>query len=289
MSRLPRSALVLAWAVVCFANGSLCFAQEINSKSFVEHYRREVVALTKVYQQVHVVAVLTENNLMRHEKKEYDVEFFASGKEKSKVVLTNRSTGARTVIVANPEKETSFILDRLPGRTEYTVSNLDSEPDSEMENVLVWTQLIHAPFYYYSIPLTDFFSPKRTTIQDVKKETINGKRLIRVFSNYQSVELRNQKCDGIEGSFLLDPDAFWAVQAYELKRFFENRSYHLLKKCSIEYSKAMNGMPYVKHAKRQSFTKDGTLDLEDQLTTQSIDFGPVSPEEFTLKKYGIRD
>ncbi len=41
---------------------------------------------------------------MRHEKKEFDVEFFASGKEKSKVVLTDRSTGGRTVIVANPEK-----------------------------------------------------------------------------------------------------------------------------------------------------------------------------------------
>ncbi len=112
--------------------------------------------------------------------------------------------------------------------------------------------------------------------------------MIRLSCNYQSVALRNQQCDGIEGSFLLDPDAFWAVQAYELKRFFENRSFHLVKKCSIEYSKAMNGIPYVKHAKREGFSKDGTLGSEEQLSTKSIDFGPVSAEEFTLKKYGIR-
>src|SRR5262249_43152855 len=88
-----------------------------------------------------------------------------------------------------------------------------------------------------------------------------------------------------EGSFLLDPSALWAAHSYEVKMFYDSRKSHNTMKGIVEYSQTINGVPYLKHAKRESLLKNGSPATEEELFVKSIEFGSVNPDEFRLRHF----
>jgi hypothetical protein len=269
-------------------------ANKMDPQTFLERYRTQVPALTSPYEQVHMVALVTETFPLRSDKKNvYELELLQDGPRFK--VLTHHVSGdwrgTRSIRVANPD--ISFVLDQPADRQQYAINYLSSRRglgfDQIREEAVSESMLLRSHYSYFEKPLTVFLTMKSTSIQEVQEETSAGRSLVRVRVRFGPFTewLRKQGIEYSEGWFLFEPSARWLFHGFDLKEWKKDGQMLTRKTSSVEYTEAIQGVPVLRRAKYEVFDHEGHHALEYDADVKSVQFGPVSVEEFTLRGCGI--
>jgi hypothetical protein len=268
-------------------------AEAINTQNFVERYRTEVAALTEPYEQVHLVARITDFVPKTGAQTVYEMTLDRNH-DLYKVTRNDQSgarAGAASIAVANPDL--SFSLDRAPDQTQYAVKYLSTRRglryDELKQIVLGRSLLLRAPYSYFEIPLTEFFAMPALTIQRVQEERSAGKSLFRVWVRFDpfSDQFRKAEVDYSEGWFLFEPAAHWALHGMEVKHWKKDKSLLHCVRSSVAYQQPVRDIPLVRRAHLGLFNASDKPVLEYSADFEAVQFGPVPAEEFTLDGCGV--
>lgn len=247
--------------------------------------------LITFYDNVRIKAALKE----RVEGKTgiFDLEYLQN--KKSIKILITYVSGDRlhfsddvSVRVVNPEK--SFILVKPPGTRNISVSFLGGANDDDRTQVteLLECSLLRTHYFLLGMPIAELLAQKGALIKNVTEEEDSGKTLTRIHVRFDPHPKLKEWYDRCDGQFLFDPTSLWALRGFDIKYMKKNEDqlgFRVVE--TIDYDESRKDVPTLSGLQQKVFDEQGQLLHDYRVKVNSIEFGQVSPEEFTLRGCGL--
>jgi hypothetical protein len=282
--------LFLSAFVVCVCCSPI--KAEQRPEAFLKEYVEKSKTLVEKYEHLHLTGSIEERVGGKSEIS--NIELFHDG-DKMKIVRSHEKGDElyrqkTTVAVATPD--TSFILNKLPTQEEFSLDLFGREMDKASTHarlkVDIESSTFQSPFICIGVPLLKFLAMKETKILSVKDERDGDKLTCHVSTRTSPFDPDFEGwCDHIEGSFLFEPASYWTTRKYTLKYWETTGKLRTILTCSVDYREPINDIPVLSRIECGILDGKGELGRGYYADIKTIKFGPVPPEEFTLRGCGF--
>jgi len=189
----------------------------------------------------------------------------------------HKTTPVREVVFCYNMKN-SFWLSKPPGRSEYTVTLIETDKGKnprvrrEIDYAL---EFLDAPYTVGTMPMSLALARPGFSIQRVSALHEEDK-------NYLKIEFEIKGGRGLSGWAVVAPDEKWVIHEYECKDIQD--TYH----GRIEYSEPIDGFPVPKRVRITSSTAGQALSRDSYaFDVDQIHFGDVLDPDSSLAAFGI--
>jgi hypothetical protein len=282
--------------IICFLFSAFVCGSELSPQDFQSRYSAEAKKLIALYENVHMKTQLVETyggKEGKNAKGTFDLEY-AQNKEQIKVITTYIS-GDRmnfsddvTVRVAAPEK--SFVLSRPPAARDLSASFIGHVDNVEQKKIIGAYEcgLPCIPYHLLGMPIVEFLAKKDTIIKSVVEKKDLGKDIIQIQFCFEPQPKLKKWFDRADGQFSFDPARLWALRSYDYKYMEKNENQVGMRRVgTLDYDESNKDIPALKSLQENVFGEQERLVWSYHLDVKSIEFGHVSPEEFTLRGCGL--
>jgi len=271
-------------------------AEQFTPATFLERYREGAKAIAEAYGQSTINYHVKDTSYREKSEVTFAMVLKQSGKY-CKLQRAISKTDAETenlkdLVVANPY--ISFMAHQSAGGWQQSIDYLSTRRGVGYEMTLSTavgrSYLARALYSYFERPLIEFLTMKETAIKSVTEEVSDGRSLVRVRVRVApfSDQLRAGPYDRLEGWFLLEPSAHWALRGFEVKEWFKDGKILDRITCSTDYDLDESGMPKLRRVLYDVYYKDRDEHLKQYAAdVESIQFGPSPPADFTLEGCGL--
>ncbi len=251
------------------------------------------------YDQVHIVAEAEQTGAGKTYKFPFD--FYQDG---DAVKITRQlghlatDTGDKVEIVtyvASPKL--TFCIRKPLGAKQFTLNSIDRNgADYEWmrhaaDNLSVPLQF---PCNWSEMPVARFLAMKELSITAFRQEEQVGAKLCRldIHVSAQSLVAASRRFshpayDHLDGWLLMEIEPHVVVRGFNFK--YRTSSKELLGdlKCSLDYTEQEKSIPRLEKVHFEAVDGKGKNGLSYRVKVNSLEFGPVAPEQFTLHGSGF--
>ncbi|MGO9922023.1 MAG: hypothetical protein ACLQIB_45915 [Isosphaeraceae bacterium] len=181
-------------------------------------------------------------------------------------------------------KTYSFILQRAPGRAEFSLRQLAKDKKAAagpLHNNL--ERYLDAPFSFEHRTVRWVVEQPEFSIRSVAEMARDGKRALSI---HFGCPFRDSRQTEYEGKLVVLPDEKWV--AVEFEYLWKDKQGAFLHRGEIEYEGASEGFPIPKRVIHSIFKPDNPTPLGVKTYEFSnMRFGPLPEKEFTLSAFGL--